>query len=171
MKGQNQHVVPQNGGWVVHTPGSDRDTIRAETQGEAIKRAREIAQQDQSEVIVYGRDGKIQERISHHNNQTTEEFYLTERIVVTPDIVHGKPRIAGTRILVQTILDLVAAGKTEEEIISEDYYPDLSIDDVRACVAFASRVIENSEFLASNDDTARPLYPAQIFKATPGLGI
>jgi uncharacterized protein (DUF433 family) len=100
-----------------------------------------------------------------------EEFYLTDRIVVAPQIVHGKPRIVGTRILVQTILDLVAAGKTEEEIISEDYYPDLSIDDVRSCVAFASRVIENSEFVPSNDDTARPLYPAQIFKAAPDLGV
>ncbi len=65
-----------------------------------------------------------------------KDIQLTGRIVVSRDICHGKPRIAGTRIMVYLILDLLAAGKMPEEIISEDYYPDLTIEDVYACLHF-----------------------------------
>jgi uncharacterized protein (DUF433 family) len=68
---------------------------------------------------------------------------LLERIVVSRDICHGKPRIAGTRIMVHQVLDLLAAGKSIVEITSDDYYPDITADDVRACLAYASRIIEN----------------------------
>ncbi len=61
------------------------------------------------------------------------------RIVVTRDVLHGKPRIAGTRILVYQVLDLLAAGKSIAEITSDDYYPDISEADVFACVAYASQ--------------------------------
>ena len=37
---------------------------------------------------------------------------LLDRIVVSRDVVHGKPRIAGTRVMVYQVLDLLAAGKT-----------------------------------------------------------
>ena len=69
---------------------------------------------------------------------------LTARIVVwRRDICHGKPRIVGTRIMVHQVLNLLAAGKTIEEITSEDYYPDITAEDVRACIDYASRIIEN----------------------------
>jgi uncharacterized protein (DUF433 family) len=68
---------------------------------------------------------------------------LLKRIVATRDVLHGKPRINGTRIPVYQILDLLAEGKMVAEIISEDYYPDLTVDDVRACIAYASRVIQD----------------------------
>jgi uncharacterized protein (DUF433 family) len=55
---------------------------------------------------------------------------LTERIVVSRDVCHGKPRIAGTRIMVHQILDLIAAGKSIAEITSEDYFPDITREDV-----------------------------------------
>jgi uncharacterized protein (DUF433 family) len=74
---------------------------------------------------------------------TTIEHPLSTRIVVSRDICHGKPRIAGTRIMVYQVLNLLAAGKSIEEITSDDYYPDITADDVRACLAYASRLIEN----------------------------
>jgi uncharacterized protein (DUF433 family) len=81
------------------------------------------------------------------NQMAMKDIHLTERIVVSRDICHGKPRIADTRIMVYLILDLLAAGKTPEDIISEDYYPDLTVEDVYACVTYASRVIQNDEFV------------------------
>lgn len=58
---------------------------------------------------------------------------MIEKIVVNPKIHFGKPCIAGTRITVQSILELINEGLTFNEII-RDYYPDLSIEGVRACV-------------------------------------
>ena len=70
------------------------------------------------------------------------EQALTDRIVVSRDIVHGQARIAGTRILVHTVLQLLAAGKSIAEITSDDYYPDITPADVLACIDYASRVIQ-----------------------------
>ncbi|MBA3614443.1 MAG: DUF433 domain-containing protein [Nitrospirales bacterium] len=58
---------------------------------------------------------------------------MLEKIVVNPKIHFGKPCIAGTRITVQSILELINEGLTFNEII-RGYYPDLSIEGVRACV-------------------------------------
>ena len=69
------------------------------------------------------------------------EKTIFDRIVVSREVMHGKPRIAGTRILVTQILDMLAAGKTPTEIVSEDYYPDLIESDVRSCIAYASQLI------------------------------
>lgn len=71
------------------------------------------------------------------NNQA-----LSQRIVVSRDVAHGQPRVAGTRIMVHLVLDLLAGGKTISEITSEDYYPDLTADDVLACVAYASQLVK-----------------------------
>ena len=65
------------------------------------------------------------------------EQTLSERIVVSRDVAHGKPWIAGTRIMVYQVLDLLAAGKTPAEITSDDYFPDLTVDDIRACIAYS----------------------------------
>lgn len=73
------------------------------------------------------------------------ERVLMDRIVVSKEVGHGKPRIAGTRIMVYQVIDLLAAGKTVAEITSDDYFPDISADDVRACLLYASRVIRNEE--------------------------
>ncbi len=72
---------------------------------------------------------------------------IFDRIVVSRDVLHGKPRIAGTRVMVVQVLDLLAAGKTPTEIISEDYYPDLTEVDVRACVAYASHAIRDDRIV------------------------
>jgi uncharacterized protein (DUF433 family) len=61
---------------------------------------------------------------------------MKERIAVNPNIHFGKPCVAGTRIPVQNVLELVSEGLPFEDII-RDYYPDLQIEDIRACVLFA----------------------------------
>jgi uncharacterized protein (DUF433 family) len=65
---------------------------------------------------------------------------MRERIAVNPNIHFGKPCVAGTRIPVQSVLELVSEGLSFEEII-QDYYPDLEIEDIRACIQYAIDVI------------------------------
>jgi uncharacterized protein (DUF433 family) len=65
---------------------------------------------------------------------------MQERIAVNPNIHFGKPCVAGTRIPVQSVLELVSEGLSFEEII-QDYYPDLEIEDIRACIQYAIDVI------------------------------
>jgi uncharacterized protein (DUF433 family) len=57
-------------------------------------------------------------------------------IVVDGQVRFGKPVIKGTRISVSDILDYMAAGDSEADIVAE--FPQLTIDDVRACLAFAA---------------------------------
>lgn len=66
---------------------------------------------------------------------------IAERIAVDPNICHGKLRIAGTRSMVEQVLDLLAAGLAVAESTSEDYFPDLTREDVLACVAFANQLL------------------------------
>ena len=65
---------------------------------------------------------------------------MKERIVVDPNLHFGKPCLAGTRITVQSVLELVKEGVSFSEII-EAYYPDLDIEDIQACVQHAIDVI------------------------------
>ncbi len=74
------------------------------------------------------------------------EYMLHDRIVVSPDVCHGKPRIRGTRIMVYQILDLLAGGVSPANII-QDYFADLSQDDILACVAYASRLVQNEDIV------------------------
>lgn len=55
-----------------------------------------------------------------------------------PTVVHGKPRIRGTRVTVQVILELLAAGETFEEILDE--YDELSREDIAAALEYAASV-------------------------------
>jgi len=59
-----------------------------------------------------------------------------ERVVIDPEILAGKPIIRGTRLAVEFILGLLAAGQSETEIL--DNYPGLTREDVLACLAYAS---------------------------------
>jgi len=69
MPGKNQHVTPHpDGGWQVKGAGNQRATVRTDTQREAIKIAREIAKNQQSELIIHGEDGRIRERNSYGND-------------------------------------------------------------------------------------------------------
>lgn len=62
------------------------------------------------------------------------------RISVNPQIHFGKPCIAGTRITVQSILELINEGLSFE-IIIRDYYPDLETEDIKACIQYAIALI------------------------------
>ena len=63
-----------------------------------------------------------------------------ERIVIDPDILVGKPTIKGTRLAVEFIVDLLAQGWSEAEILRN--YPGLTSEDIRACLAYASSVLQ-----------------------------
>jgi uncharacterized protein (DUF433 family) len=62
---------------------------------------------------------------------------VKERITVKPGIHFGKPCVAGTRIPVQSVLELVREGLAFADIL-RDYYPDLELEDIRACVRFGA---------------------------------
>jgi len=66
---------------------------------------------------------------------------MKTRIQINPNIHFGKPYIAGTRIPVHDVLELVSEGIPFAEII-RDYYPTLSSEDVRACVRYAIEVVQ-----------------------------
>lgn len=65
---------------------------------------------------------------------------MIDRITVDPGVHFGKPCIAGTRITVQSVLELISEGITFSEII-ENYYPDLTVEDIRACISYAIALI------------------------------
>ena len=62
------------------------------------------------------------------------------RITVNPRIHFGKPCIAGTRITVHNVLELLNEGFTFEKII-KDYYPDLVVEDIQACLQYAIALV------------------------------
>jgi len=66
---------------------------------------------------------------------------LLNRIVADPAIFGGKPIVRGMRISVEMILGLLAQGESWDDLL--DDYPDLEIDDIRACLAYAHAVIAN----------------------------
>ena len=59
-----------------------------------------------------------------------------ERITIEPGKRSGKPCIRGLRITVSDVLDYLASGMTEAQIIQD--FPELTVDDIRACLAFAA---------------------------------
>lgn len=78
---------------------------------------------------------------------------MKERIVVNPDIHFGKPCIANTRIMVQCILELVKEGLSFDEI-KKEYYPDIEIDDIQACIQYAIDVVVVAEDIHINTEVA-----------------
>ena len=66
---------------------------------------------------------------------------LLKRVTFNPEIFGGKPIIRGMRVSVELILSLLAQGETPESILAD--YPDLDLDDIRACLAYAHAVIAN----------------------------
>ena len=68
---------------------------------------------------------------------------LTDRIVIDPKILTGKPIVRGTRISVEFVVELLAAGWTHEQILAS--YPHLSEEDIRACLAYASELLREEK--------------------------
>jgi uncharacterized protein (DUF433 family) len=73
---------------------------------------------------------------------------MSEKVTVNPNVHFGKPCVAGTRIPVQSVLELVREGVSFEEI-TRNYYPDLSIEDIRACIQHAIDVIAAEDIRVS----------------------
>lgn len=63
---------------------------------------------------------------------------LKDRIVIDPGICNGKPVIRGSRVTVETVLGFLSAGDSEDEILQQ--YPQLTVEDIRACLEFAARI-------------------------------
>lgn len=63
-----------------------------------------------------------------------------ERITINPKVLGGRPAVKGTRLSVSLILELMAAGASEKDILTS--YPQLAKDDVRACLRYASESLE-----------------------------
>ena len=71
-----------------------------------------------------------------------------EHIDVQAEVMTGKPIVKGTRLTVEHIVDLLAQGWSEGDLLEE--YPGLSDADIRACLAYAAEVMRNER-----------VYPAQ----------
>jgi uncharacterized protein (DUF433 family) len=72
------------------------------------------------------------------------ETSYRERITIDPRMHFGKPCVAGTRIPVEEVLELIQEGIPFKEII-EKYYPDLEIEDVKACAKYAAELVRSEE--------------------------
>ena len=70
-----------------------------------------------------------------------------ERIEVDPAVLHGAPRIAGTRVPVDIILGFLGDGLTPEEII-EQHYAHITREDVLACVRYARQAVQEEIHVA-----------------------
>ena len=66
--GRNQHVVPHDGGWAVRGEGNSRATSVHGTQAAAINKGRQVARNQQSELLIHGRNGRIRARDSYGND-------------------------------------------------------------------------------------------------------
>ncbi len=65
MNKRNQHITPHKEGWQIRGAGAQRATSVHRTQAEAIDRGREISQNQESELLIHGRNGRIRARGSH----------------------------------------------------------------------------------------------------------
>jgi len=69
-----------------------------------------------------------------------------ERIVVSPDVLLGKLVIKGTRLAVEFVIDLLAQGWTEQDILEN--YPGVTHEDIAACLSYASEIIKTEKIYA-----------------------
>ncbi|WP_295434069.1 DUF433 domain-containing protein [uncultured Thiodictyon sp.] len=73
-------------------------------------------------------------------------------IVSNPNVMMGKPTIAGTRITVESILERLAAGESQEQIIAAN--PRLGLEDIRAALAFATQALREDVIYPVTADAA-----------------
>lgn len=84
--------------------------------------------------------------------QGDDENELLKRITVDPSIFGGKPIIRGRRLAVEHVLAMLAAGDDVGTIL--DGYPWLEVEDVRACLAYARRVVGHERVDPALGDSA-----------------
>lgn len=64
---------------------------------------------------------------------------LSERITLNPEVCKGRPTVRNMRFTVAQVLELLAGGMTDEEILED--YPYLQKEDIQACLVYASQVV------------------------------
>ncbi len=82
-----------------------------------------------------------------------EEERLLQRITTNPAIFGGKPIIRGRRLAVEHVLEMLAAGDTPEIILQG--YPWLELDDIRACLVYARRLVGRERVEPLSLETSR----------------
>ena len=70
----------------------------------------------------------------------------SECIVVSPEVLLGKPVIKGTRLAVEFVIDLLAQGWTEQDILEN--YPGVTHKDIAACLSYASEILKTEKSYA-----------------------
>lgn len=80
-----------------------------------------------------------------------------DRIVIDPRILTGKPVIKGSRLAVEFIIELLAQGWTEQDILTN--YPGITRDDILACLAYASDVLHKEKVYSVVDETRVRMTP------------
>jgi uncharacterized protein (DUF433 family) len=86
------------------------------------------------------------------NIQESLTMKWQERITLDPSILVGKPVVKGTRLAVEFIVDLLAQGWSEMEILRN--YPGLTHEDIQACLRYASEILR-----------AERVYPFELLAA------
>ena len=71
---------------------------------------------------------------------TDQPISYRDHIITDPDILTGKPVVKGTRIPVALVLEYLAANPSLDDLFAD--YPRLTLDDVRACFAYAQALVE-----------------------------
>jgi len=74
-----------------------------------------------------------------------EDQVLLEHITLNPHVMVGKPVVRGTRLTVEFILNLLAHGATNPEILKE--HQSLTKEDIQACLLFATKSLESTAFM------------------------
>ena len=69
---------------------------------------------------------------------------MWDRISIDPNVHFGKPFVVGTRITVENVLELLSEGISPETIV-KDYYPDLTAEDIQACLQYAKALVAAEE--------------------------
>jgi len=72
-----------------------------------------------------------------------------ERITIDPNVCHGKPCIAGTRVMVWQVLDLLENGLGFDQIIN-DYFPNITKEDIQACIRYANTIVKSEDIQLFN---------------------
>ena len=67
-----------------------------------------------------------------------------ERIMIDSEVHFGKPCVSGTRIPVEAVLELIQEGIAFDQIVTH-YYPDLTLEDVKACARYATELVRSEE--------------------------
>ncbi|HEX9713777.1 MAG TPA: DUF433 domain-containing protein [Actinomycetota bacterium] len=143
-------TVPKAAAVIGRSPETIRRWIRAgRLRSTKVGTQHMIDQDDLAEFIRTTREqvGESPVRYEVVESAFDEPLFpeLRKRITANPEVLVGKAAVRGTRISVELVLELFAAGWTEEEVL--DNYPTITRDDLRACFLYAYERIEGERIL------------------------